>query len=93
MVLKLKPTNGLIITYLFLHAFHAIPSTIEAYQYVIGQSDTFGNFTVTFIMLVLTETFAIFRCSDGYFTEPIPWNVKVAVPVAVIGALFVFSIV
>jgi phosphatidylserine synthase 2 len=93
MVLKLKPTNGFIIMYLFLHAFHAMPSIMEVYQYTIGQSDTIGNFSVTFITLVLTETFVIFRCSDGYFTEPSPSDVKVAVAVTFIGALFVFPIV
>jgi phosphatidylserine synthase 2 len=93
MVLKLKPTNAFVVMYLFLHAFHALPSIMETYQYAIGQSDTIGNFTVTFIMLVLTETFVIFRCRDGYFTEPIPLHVKITVPALTVIVLFLFPAV
>jgi hypothetical protein len=60
---------------------------LEGYQDAIGASNTIGNFTITFIILVLSEDWLIYTFSDGYFLEPTPTYIVV---LAIITAFIVF---
>jgi phosphatidylserine synthase 2 len=92
MVLKLAPTNGFVIAHCALHAIQGFPAMFEAYRYAIGASETIGNFGITFIILVLSECWLIYRFSEGYFTEPMPLSVRILVPIAALIALVVFPL-
>jgi hypothetical protein len=93
MVLKLAPTNGFVIWYLILHGLHGLPAMLEGYQYAIGASDTIGNFGVTFIILVLSETWLIYRFREGYFTEPVPTHIAIIVPLVILVVCVIFPLV
>jgi phosphatidylserine synthase 2 len=93
MVLKLAPTNGFVLMYCFLHSFHGLPAMLEGYRYAIGASDTIGNFGMTFLLLVMSETWMVYRFSDGYFLEPTPPLVKVAVLTTALAVLVVIPLV
>jgi hypothetical protein len=90
MVLKLAPTNGFVVVSLFLHGFHGLPAMLEGYQYAIGESETIGNFALTFIVLILSETWFCYRFRDGYFEAPIPGYTKVIAVVTVLLVVVVF---
>jgi hypothetical protein len=93
MVLKLAPTNGFVVMYLVLHAFHGLPAMLEGYQYAIGESETIGNFGITFILLVLSETWLCYKFREEYFAAPVPGYLKLVVPVTVLAVFVVFPLV
>lgn len=77
MVLKISTTSIILIIHLIMQIVIACPAVFEIYLYAIDLKNTIGAYAATFILYIIAELVLIFKCSDGYFTEPFPTSVIV----------------
>ena len=92
MVLKMAPTNPIVVSLLFLHLVVAMPAVLEYYMYAVGDRDSIGAFGSACIMLIVSELALTLRCGKGYFDIPTPIHVKISVFI-VAAILLIFPVI
>ena len=76
MVLKMTPSNPIVIFLLGMHLIFAMPAVLEYYMYAIGDRDSIGAFGSVCLMLIVSELALTLRCGKDYFDKPTPIQVK-----------------
>lgn len=77
MIYGMLPTNPFILMYMILDAIVGVPAAYELYLYATEKRDTIGNYTTATFLLGIMQSLVVYRSHEGYFTEPIPFHVKV----------------
>lgn len=77
MVLKMKTQNVILIILVMVHVLIGAPSIFEMYLYATNVKNTIGIYAEANIILILSESLLIWKCSDGYFVEKVPLVSKI----------------
>lgn len=91
-VLKITTTNILLTVLLFLHALIGAPSILEMYLYASNVKNTIGSYAASHILLILTESFLVWKFRDGYFIEACPLMNLIAF-ICIVIFLFIFPFI
>lgn len=76
MVLKMVPTNPIMIILTFEVIFVAAPGVLEIYLYANYHSDTIGHYATAFFIQMIFHYLIIFKSRGTYFDSTTPLNIR-----------------